>query len=94
MFFKIFTIYLILLASFLNAKSFAQSKKLLLKEVYFDNQNTFYCLNKYSILLIYDENNRKFAKQNDKITTYSLENGVVKDIKFLSSTNELGNLLK
>ena len=33
---------------------------------------------KYSILLIYDENNRKFAKQNDKITTYSLENGVVK----------------
>ncbi len=49
---------------------------------------------KYSILLIYDENNRKFAKQNDKITTYSLENGVVKDIKFLSSANELGNLLK
>ena len=35
-----------------------------------------------------------FTKQNDKITTYSLENGVVKDIKFLSSTNELGNLLK
>jgi hypothetical protein len=49
---------------------------------------------KYSILLIYDENNRKFVKQNDKITTYSLENGVVKDIKFISSTNELSKLLK
>ena len=52
MFFKIFTIYLILLGPFLNANSFSQSKKLLLKEVYFDNQNTFYCLNKYSILLV------------------------------------------
>ena len=52
MFFKIFTIYLILLTSFLNANSFSQSKKLLLKEVYFDNQNTFYCLNKYSIKLV------------------------------------------
>ena len=49
---------------------------------------------KYSILLIYDENNRKFARQNDKITTYSLENGVVKDIKFISSANELSKLLK
>ena len=49
---------------------------------------------KYGILLIYDENNTKFAKQADKITTYFLENGIVKDIKFLSSANELGNLLK
>ena len=36
----------------LSANSYYQSKKLLLKEVYFDNQNTFYCLNKYSILLV------------------------------------------
>ncbi|AYJ79712.1 hypothetical protein AN286_05980 [Aliarcobacter cryaerophilus ATCC 43158] len=49
---------------------------------------------KYSILLIYDESNTRFAKQNDKITTYSFENGVVKDIKFISSANELSNLLK
>ncbi|MCG3717929.1 hypothetical protein L5F50_01935 [Aliarcobacter butzleri] len=49
---------------------------------------------KYSILLIYDENNTKFTKQTGKITTYSLENGVIKDIKFLSSTCELEEFLK
>ncbi|AGR76763.1 hypothetical protein A7H1H_0439 [Aliarcobacter butzleri 7h1h] len=49
---------------------------------------------KYSILLIYDENNTKFTKQTGKITTYSLENGVIKDIKFLSSTYELEEFLK
>ncbi|KLE08621.1 hypothetical protein [Aliarcobacter butzleri] len=49
---------------------------------------------KYSILLIYDENNTKFTKQTGKITTYSLENGVIKDIRFLSSTYELEEFLK
>ena len=51
MYFKFF-ILLILISLSLNANSFSQAKKLLLKKVYFDNQNTFYCLNKYSIFLV------------------------------------------
>ena len=65
MIFKIFTIYLILFVSFLNANSFYQSKKLLLKEVYFDNQNTFYCLNKYSIKLV-NNKYKTILESNDK----------------------------
>lgn len=48
---------------------------------------------KYTILLIYDENNTKFEKQNDKITTYSLENGFIKNIHFISSIDELKRIL-
>jgi len=32
-----------------NAATFSQSKKILLKQIYFDNQNTFYCNNPYEI---------------------------------------------
>lgn len=49
---------------------------------------------KYTILLIYDESNTKFEKQNDKITTYSLENGFIKNINFVSSIDELDRVLK
>ena len=49
----------------LNASTFSQSKKILLKDIYFDNQNTFYCNNpyeikkvnnKYKALIIKDDN--------------------------------------
>jgi len=33
----------------INATTFSQSKKILLKQIYFDNQNTFYCNNPYEI---------------------------------------------
>lgn len=61
---KIF-LSLLLLISFIEATSFSKSKKILLKKIYFDNKNTFYCNNPYEIksiknkqkaLVIQDEN--------------------------------------
>ena len=64
MYFK-FLFLLTFFALILNANSFSQSKKLLLKEVYFDNQNTFYCLNKYSIKLV-NNKYKTILEANDK----------------------------
>jgi hypothetical protein len=44
---------------------------------------------KYYILLIYDENSTKFLKQSDKATIYSISNGQVNNISFISSKDEL-----
>ena len=49
---------------------------------------------KYDILLIYDENNKKFMEEENKITIYFIKNGFVKDIKFLSSIYELEGVFK
>lgn len=49
---------------------------------------------KYDILLIYDENNKKFMEKENKITVYFIKNGFVKDIKFLSSIYELEGVFK
>jgi hypothetical protein len=49
---------------------------------------------KYDILLIYDENNTKFSKQDNKITVYSILDGEINNINYLSTKNELENLLK
>ena len=49
---------------------------------------------KYDILLIYDENNKKFIEEENKITVYFIKNGFVKDIKFLSSIYELEGVFK
>jgi hypothetical protein len=49
---------------------------------------------KYSILLIYDEKSAKFFEVENKITVYSIENGIVKDIKYLNSIFELEEILK
>lgn len=49
---------------------------------------------KYDILLIYDENNKKFMEEENKITVYFIKNGFVKDIKFLSSIYELERVFK
>ena len=49
---------------------------------------------KYSILLIYDEKSAKFFEVENKITVYSIENGIVKEIKYLNSIFELEEILK
>ena len=49
---------------------------------------------KYDILLIYNENNKKFIEEENKITVYFIENGFVKDIKFISSTYELEGVFR
>ncbi|MFW3405562.1 endonuclease [Aliarcobacter butzleri] len=49
---KSFILLLLLSVSFLQANTFSQSKKILLKQVYFDNQNSFYCNNPYEIKVL------------------------------------------
>lgn len=49
---------------------------------------------KYDILLIYNENSKKFKEEDDKITVYFIENGFVKDIKFISSIYQLEGVFK
>lgn len=49
---------------------------------------------KYDILLIFDENNTKFVEEEDKITLYFLENGMVKNIRFLSTKDELEGVFR
>ena len=44
---------------------------------------------KYDILLIYKENSKKFLEGQDQVTVYFLENGFVKDVKFISTKEEL-----
>lgn len=49
---------------------------------------------KYDILLIYNENNKKFIEEENKITVYFIQNGYIKDIKFISSIYELEGVFK
>ncbi|PUE66134.1 hypothetical protein [Arcobacter caeni] len=49
---------------------------------------------KYDILLIYNENNKKFIEEENKITIYFIENSFVKDIKYISTEEELESILK
>lgn len=49
---------------------------------------------KYDILLIYDENSTKFLKQDDKVTIYSILNGEVNNINYISTKSELEGLFK
>jgi hypothetical protein len=44
---------------------------------------------KYTILLIYDENSMKFLKEENKTTIYSIMNGQVNNIQYISSKDEL-----
>lgn len=48
---------------------------------------------KYDILLIYNENNKKFIEEENKITVYFIQNGYIKDIKFISSIYELERII-
>jgi deoxyribonuclease-1 len=47
--FFILTSLLLISTSIASANTFSESKKILLKKVYFDNKNTFYCNNPYEI---------------------------------------------
>lgn len=49
---------------------------------------------KHTILLIYDENNTKFSKENEKATVYSISNGQINNISFISSKYDLEGLFK
>lgn len=49
---------------------------------------------KYDILLIYKENNKKFLEEENKITIYILENGFVKDVRFISTKYQLEGIFK
>lgn len=44
---------------------------------------------KYSILVIYDNKGENFLRQKDKFTVYSLDDGIVKNISYISSKKEL-----
>ncbi len=51
----------------------------------------------FSVLLIYDKNiakQLKNKKEADKIAVVTLENGVVKTVKYISNEEELKNILK
>jgi len=48
---------------------------------------------KYDILLICDENDKKFISQEGKVTVYEVENGVIEKIKFNSSKEVIENIL-
>jgi hypothetical protein len=49
---------------------------------------------KYNVLLIYNENSKRFLEQEGKITVYLIKDGLVKDIKYISSQEELEGVLK
>lgn len=44
---------------------------------------------KYKILLIRDENDKRFIKKDGKLTVYKMDNGKIKEISFISSVEEL-----
>ncbi len=46
---KTLLLLIIVFTTSISAATFSQSKKILLKQIYFDNQNTFYCNNPYEI---------------------------------------------
>ena len=58
----------IILSSFLCSSSFSNSKKLLLKKVYYDHQITFYCQNPYHIENIKGKEKALIIKDNSKYT--------------------------
>ncbi len=46
---------------------------------------------KHSILLIYDENDKRFLQKEGKSTVYKLENGLIKNIYYIDK-NDLENI--
>ncbi len=44
---------------------------------------------KHTILLIYDENDKRFLQKDELSTVYKIENGVVKDIQFVKDKKSL-----
>jgi hypothetical protein len=48
---------------------------------------------KHTILLINDEEDKRFAQEEEKITVYKLKNGVIEKINFVSSAQEVAKNL-
>lgn len=48
----------------------------------------------HNVLLIYNENSKKFLEQENKITVYLIQNSFVKDIKYISTEEELESIFK
>ena len=48
----------------------------------------------FSILLLDDSNKDNFVKEDGKIIVYSLENGKVTEIRKISTTEELSDIIK
>lgn len=46
----------------------------------------------YNVLLIYDEDEKRFIKKEGKLTVYKIDNGVIKSINFINSQEELKSL--
>ena len=44
---------------------------------------------KYSVMLLHDEKNLRFAKQAEKITIYKINNGIVNNISYVDSEQKL-----
>ncbi len=44
---------------------------------------------KHTILLIYDENDKRFLQKDELSTVYKIENGVIKDIEFVKDKKDL-----
>lgn len=42
---------------------------------------------KHNILLIYDENDKRFLQKDDMSTVYKLENGIVKSVSYITKEN-------
>lgn len=63
-----------------NAASFSQTKKILLKKVYFDNQYTFYCQNPYEIKQVNGKEKALIIKDKTYFTS--------KDDSFFSFWND------
>jgi deoxyribonuclease-1 len=61
-------IFLTIAVLSLNAVSFSSSKKTLLKKIYYDNQNTFYCANPYEIRIVKGKQ-KALIIQDDKFYT-------------------------
>lgn len=83
---KYIIILFLLLGISLNGASFAQSKKLLLKKVYFDNQITFYCSNPYELKRV-DNKEKSLIVRDDKF--YSPRNAFTKSGKVNERTERV-----
>jgi len=49
---------------------------------------------KYDILLINDEDDKRFASKESKVTIYEIKNGIIEKIDFNSSKEVIENILK
>lgn len=44
---------------------------------------------KHTILIINDEENHQFLYEEDKITVYTIDNGLIKDVSFIETSKEV-----